>query len=142
MSDVEPVEPLLGMPRRRASDGRIEIDGSQPGGVEVRYWSSAGYWHVETITADGDGLDGEPCRSKEELRALVVRLIEDRAARPHVLAIRPLTPADPIAEALAKAAEEAVRACVYANSFQATAAAAVALDAARQAGADHWATQR
>jgi hypothetical protein len=101
--DVDVVEPLLGMPRKRARDGRIEVDGTRPGGVVARF-VVLGSWHEVELPADR--FDGEPCANLQELEDMVHRDLDDvDGVRPTSLNLRPLksghyAPADlrPISE--------------------------------------------
>lgn len=88
--EAEPdvVEPLLGMPRKRARDGRIEVDGNRPGGVIARF-VVLGNWHEVELPADR--FDGEPCADVQELEDMVRRDLDDvDGVRPASLSLRPL----------------------------------------------------
>ena len=84
------VEPLAGMPRFRCRlTGRIEVDGSRPGGV-IAQFVLLGSWHEVPLSADR--FDGEPCETMDDLERLVLRdLDEIEGARPDgVVHLRPL----------------------------------------------------
>lgn len=84
------VEPLLGMPRKLGHGGRIEVDGTRPGGVVARF-IVLDSWHEVELPADR--FDGEPCRDAQELEDLVHRDLYDvDGVRPASLSLRPLVP--------------------------------------------------
>ena len=135
------VKPLLGMPRRRGDHGGLVVDGSQRGGVEIRYVDAIGCWETDEVSSAD--LDGAPCEDAEALYGLVVRFVarDNYDTCPDVFALRPLPQPDAIANRLAQISQAAMQLLHEAGPGE-RAAARTALDAARQAEADHWATLR
>ncbi len=134
-------KPLLGMPRRRDDHGRLVVDGSQFGGVEVRYVDAVGCWETDEVSSAD--LDGAPCEDAEALYGLVVRFVakDNYGACPDVFALRPLQQPDTIADRLAEISRAAAWLLHEVGPGEREAVRA-ALNAARQAEADHWATLR